>query len=327
MPPAGPIFVNVHRRKFSFGRNFKLGKLARTHVDAIEVTLTQGGRTGRGECVPNPRYGESLDSVTQQIEQLPREFDRKRLPALLRPGPARNAVDCALWDLEAKQQEARVWQLAGLSQPKPLETIITLAIDDRARLIEDIRRFRNHRVMKFRTATRDELEMVQLVRENAPDVRIILDVGESWTVDDYVRFAPKLRHQGVVMIEQPVPVIQDAALARIEHPIPICADESCHDMAVLPRLKGRYDAINIKLDKAGGLTHALALRDAARAQGMQVMVGSMISSSLAMAPAVLVAQGVDYVDLDGPLLLAEDRPNGLHYDGSWVHPSRPDFWG
>ncbi|AUH33825.1 N-acetyl-D-Glu racemase DgcA [Paracoccus tegillarcae] len=327
MAPTGPLIVNIHRRRFSFGRDFKLGKLTRLHVDAIEVTLTRKGLTGRGECVPNPRYGESLDSVTNQIEQLPMEFDRERLPALLRPGPARNAVDCALWDLEAKQQGMRVWQLAGLPQPKPLETIITLSIDNRARLVEDIRRFSNHRVMKFRISSSDDLALVPLVREIAPNSRIILDVGECWTVDEYIRYTPKLRQQGVVMIEQPVPVIQDAALAEIEHPIPICADESCHDMAVLPRLKGRYDAINIKLDKAGGLTHALALRDAAQGAGMKVMVGSMISSSLAMAPAMLVAQGVNYVDLDGPLLLAEDRPGGLHYDGSWVHPSRNEFWG
>lgn len=327
MSVTSPLIINVVRRRFAFGCTFTLGKLARTHVDAIEVTLTRNGRTGRGECVPNPRYGESLESVTNQITQLPSDFDRKRLPALLRPGPARNAVDCALWDLEAKQKDARVWQLAGLAQPKPLETIITLSINDRKRLVEDVRRFRNHRIMKFRVSSVDEVDLVRVVRENAPDSRIILDVGESWTIDDYIRLAPRLKSQGVLMIEQPVPVVQDGALAEIEHPLPICADESCHDLAILPRLRGRYDVINIKLDKAGGLTHALALRDAAKAAGMGVMVGSMIASSLAMAPAVLVAQGANFVDLDGPLLLADDRPGGLHYDGSWVHPSRPEFWG
>lgn len=327
MSSASPLIIKIHHRRYPFGRVFTLGKLSRTHVDAIEVTLTRAGRTGRGECVPNPRYGESLDSVTNQIDQLPRDFDRDQLPALLRPGPARNAVDCALWDLEAKTQGLRVWQLAGMSQPKPLETVITLSINDRRALVEDIRRFRNFRLMKFRVNSAADLEVVRVVREISPDTRVILDIGESWTVDDYVRFAPKLRSQGVVMIEQPVPPIQDAALAEIDHPVPICADESCHDLAVLPRLKGRYDVINIKLDKTGGLTHALALRDAAYKAGMDVMVGSMVASSLAMAPAVLVAQGASYVDLDGPLLLAEDRPNGLQYDGSWINPPRPDLWG
>lgn len=327
MITKGSLIIAVHRRRYAFGRPFALGKLVRTHVDAIEVTLTRNGLTGRGECVPNPRYGESLDSVSNQISQLHGDFDRKSLPALLRPGPARNAVDCALWDLEAKQNGSRVWQLAGQQQPKPLETIITLSVDDTVQLVKDVNRFRNHRIMKFRISSVDDLGLIKVVREGAPHARIIIDVGESWTIDDYIRLAPRMAGQGVVMIEQPLPPIQDSVLAEIAHPIPICADESCHDLAVLPRLKGRYDLINIKLDKAGGLTHALALRDAAQAMGMGVMVGSMISSSLAMAPAVLVAQTANYVDLDGPLLLAEDRPGGLHYDGSWVHPSRPEFWG
>lgn len=327
MTTTNPLIINTHRRRYAFGRAFTLGKLTRTHVDAIEVTLTRNGRTGRGECVPNPRYGESLDSVINQISQLPPDFDRQRLPALLRPGPARNAVDCALWDLEAKQKGVRVWQLAGQSQPKPLETIVTLSIEDEAQLAEDARKFRNHRIMKFRIGAVDDIRLISIVRQAAPHVKIILDAGESWTVDDYVRLAPRLAREGVVVIEQPVPAIHDRALADIKHPIPICADESCHDLGTLPRLEGRYDMINIKLDKTGGLTHAIALRDAARALGIKVMVGSMIASSLAMAPAVLAAQDASYVDLDGPLLLADDRPHGLHYDGSWVHPPRAELWG
>lgn len=327
MPATAPLIINIHRRRYAFGRAFTLGKLTRTHVDALEVALSQGGRTGRGECVPNPRYGESLDSVANQISQLPRAFDRADLPALLRPGPARNAVDCALWDLEAKQKGIRVWQLAGQSQPKPLETVVTLSIKDPVQLAEDARRFRNHRIMKFRIGSVDDIRLISIVRQAAPLVKIILDVGESWTVEDYVRLAPGLAREGVVLIEQPVPSIRDRDLADIKHPIPICADESCHDLGTLPRLKGRYDMINVKLDKAGGLTHALALRDAALEMGIKVMVGSMISSSLGMAPAVLVAQQASFVDLDGPLLLAEDRPHGLLYDGSWIHPPRPELWG
>ncbi|AUH65409.1 N-acetyl-D-Glu racemase DgcA [Paracoccus zhejiangensis] len=327
MAVTTPLIINIHRRRYAFGRAFTLGKLTRTHVDAIEVTLTRGGRTGRGECVPNPRYGESPDSVVNQITQLPLDFDRKSLPALLRPGPARNAVDCALWDLEAKQKGVRVWQLAGLNQPRPLETVVTLSIDDPVKLAEDARKFRNHRVMKFRAASADDIRLIPIVRQAAPHVKIILDAGESWTVDDYVRLAPRLAREGVVLIEQPLPSIQDRALAEIKHPIPICADESCHDLGTLPRLQGRYDMINIKLDKTGGLTHALALRDAAHELGIKTMIGSMISSSLAMAPAVLAAQDSTYVDLDGPLLLAEDRPHGLHYDGSWVHPPKAELWG
>lgn len=327
MSGTPPLIIAIHRRRFAFGRTFTLGKLARTHVDAIEVALTRNGRTGRGECVPNPRYGESPDSVVSQITQLPGHFDRKSLPALLRPGPARNAVDCALWDLEAKLTGQRVWQLAGQTMPKPLETIITLSIDDPAHLAEDARRFRNHRIMKFRIASVEDIGLIATVREAAPHARIILDVGESWTVDDYVRLAPRLAGQGVILIEQPVPPKYDRALADIPHPIPICADESVHDIGTLTRLKGRYDMINIKLDKAGGLTHALALRDAALSMGLGVMMGSMIASSLSMAPAMLVAQRASIVDLDGPLLLVEDRPGGLHYDGSWIHPPRVEFWG
>lgn len=327
MAVTNPLIINIHRRRYAFGRAFTLGKLTRTHVDAVEVSITRQGRTGRGECVPNPRYGESPDSVVNQITQLPLDFDRKSLPALLRPGPARNAVDCALWDLEAKQKGMRVWQLAGQSQPKPLETIVTLSIDNPAQLAEDARKFRNHRIMKFRVASTDDIKLISIVRQAAPHAKIILDAGESWTIEDYVRLAPRLAREGVVVIEQPLPPIHDRLLADIKHPIPICADESCHDLGTLPRLQGRYDMINIKLDKTGGLTHALALGAAAREMGIKVMVGSMIASSLAMAPAVLAAQDAVYVDLDGPLLLTEDRAHGLHYDGSWVHPPKPDLWG
>ncbi len=277
--------------------------------------------------MPYARYGETLDSVTAQIAALPAAFDRAALQTLLPPGAARNAVDCALWDLEAKQSGRRVWQLAGLAEPGPEVTAYTLSLDTpeamRAQAAENATR----PLLKVKLGQAGDLARIEAVRAGAPHARIVVDANEGWTAETYAALAPALLALGVAMVEQPLPAADDAALADMPRPLPVCADESCHDRASLPALAGRYDMVNIKLDKTGGLTEALALRDAAHAAGLSVMVGCMVGSSLAMAPAVLVAQGAEVVDLDGPLLLARDRDDALRYDHRGVHPPAPELWG
>ena len=236
-------------------------------------------------------------------------------------------MDCALWDLEAKQADARVWQLAGLDAPGPLVTAFTLSLDTPERMEAAARRHAQRPLLKIKLGTPDDMPRLEAVRRGAPDVPIIVDANEGWTAEVYADLAPHLLRLGVRLVEQPLPAGQDDMLAEIARPLPVCADESCHDRASLPSLKGKYDVVNIKLDKTGGLTEALMLRDAARAEGYQVMVGCMVGTSLAMAPAVLVAQGAEVVDLDGPLLLAEDRAHPLHYDEAGVHPPEPELWG
>jgi L-alanine-DL-glutamate epimerase-like enolase superfamily enzyme len=277
--------------------------------------------------VPYARYGETLDSVRAQIEGLPEGISRQDLQDALPAGAARNAVDCALWDLAAKQTGAPVWQLAGLPKPGPMITAYTLSLDTPENMRAEAAKHAHRPLLKIKLGTPDDMARLEAVRAGAPKSPIIVDANEGWTAEVYADLAPHLLRLGVQMVEQPLPAGQDDMLAEIERPLPVCADESCHDRASLPGLKGKYDMVNIKLDKTGGLTEALALRDAARAEGYQVMVGCMVGSSLAMAPAVLVAQGAEVVDLDGPLLLAEDRDAPLVYDAAGVHPASAELWG
>ncbi len=317
----------VTRDVFALARAFTISRGSRTHARVLTVTLEAGGAVGRGECVPYPRYGESLESVEAQIACLPERFDRDALQTLLPPGAARNAVDCALWDLEAKRTGRPVWELAGLPEPGPEITAYTLSLDTpdamRAQAAENAHR----PLLKVKLGTPDDLPRLEAVRDGAPDPRLILDANEGWSAADYARLAPALARLGVEMVEQPLPAGADEGLAGAERPVPLCADESCHDRASLPALRGKYDMVNIKLDKTGGLTEALALRAAALADGYRIMVGCMIGSSLAMAPAILVAQGAAVTDLDGPLLLAEDRAPTLTFDERGVHPAPRDLWG
>ncbi len=320
--------VTVTQDIFRLAQVFTIARGSRTEAQVLTVSIARGGITGRGECVPYARYGESLDSVTAQIQGLPAEFDRGALMDLLPAGAARNAVDCALWDLEAKEAGKRVWQLAGLSAPSPEITAYTLSLDTpekmRAQAAENA--FRPLLKTKLGGGAED-VARIEAVRAGAPQARIIVDANEGWTPQLYAELAPVLVRLGVEMVEQPLPAGEDDALLELDRVLPVCADESCHDRASLPDLKGKYDMVNIKLDKTGGLTEALALRDAALAEGYQVMVGCMVGSSLAMAPATLVAQGAAVVDLDGPLLLAEDRSAALNFDTAGVHPPAPDLWG
>ncbi|MGB0904348.1 MAG: N-acetyl-D-Glu racemase DgcA, partial [Mangrovicoccus sp.] len=242
-------------------------------------------------------------------------------------GAARNAVDCAFWDLEAKQAGKRVWQLAGLAEPGPEITAYTLGLDEPEAMEAAAKDNAYRPLLKIKLGTPDDLPRLEAVRRGAPEPAIIVDANEGWSAEDYAALAPDLLRLGVKLVEQPLPARADDALADLPRPVPICADESCHDRASLPKLKGKYDVINIKLDKTGGLTEALALRDAALAEGYEIMVGCMVGSSLAMAPGVLVGQGARVVDLDGPLLLSEDRDQPLLFDERGVHPSGPDLWG
>jgi len=291
------------------------------------VTLDRNKKKGRGECVPYSRYGESIESVTKQIKNLPGEFDRTSLQELLPAGAARNAVDCALWDLEAKTEGVRVWELAGLPEPKPQITAFTLSLDTPERMRAAAEKHAHRPLLKIKLGTPDDMPRLEAVRAGAPQSTIIIDANEGWSADVYRELAPHLIRLGVSMVEQPLPAGQDEILQEIERPLPVCADESCHDTGSLPDLAGKYDMINIKLDKTGGLTEALELKNLGLKRGYKIMVGCMVGSSLAMAPATLVAQGADIVDLDGPLLLADDRENPLHFDEQGIHPPDKELWG
>jgi len=243
------------------------------------------------------------------------------------PGAARNAVDCALWDLEAKTAGKRVWELAGLPAPKPATCAYTLSLDTPEKMQAAAAKNAHRPLLKIKLGTPDDMPRLEAVRAGAPNARIIVDANEGWTAEVYANLAPHLVRLGVALVEQPLPAGDDAALIGIERPVPVCADEACHDRESLAHMGGKYDMINIKLDKTGGLTEALALRDLARAEGFQIMVGCMVGSSLAMAPATLVAQGAQYVDLDGPLLLAEDRDTPLTYEAGLIYPPEAALWG
>ncbi len=319
--------IRVRAESFRLAEVFTIARGSRSEAQVLTVEVESDGVIGRGECVPYARYDETLASVQAEIESLPASVDRAALQSLLPAGAARNAVDCALWDLEARQRRCRVWELAGLAEPGPEITAFTLSLDSPERMQAAAAKHAHRPLLKIKLGTPDDMPRLEAVRAGAPDARIIVDANEGWTADVYAELAPHLLRLGVAMVEQPLPAGQDAMLGEIERPLPVCADESCHDRTSLPELAGRYDMVNIKLDKTGGLTEALALKAEAQRQGYDIMVGCMVGSSLAMAPAVLVAQGAAITDLDGPLLLAEDRDYPLAFDEAGVHPSTPALWG
>ena len=320
--------LTVTAESFRLAEVFTIARGSRTEAKVLTVRVTREGMTGQGECVPYARYGETLESVTAQIEALPQGVTREALQLLLPAGAARNAVDCALWDLEAKASGVPVWQLAELDAPVAVTTAFTLSLGapDAMRAAAERAAARPLLKIKLGGGTED-VERIRAVRAGAPEATIIVDANEAWSLEEYQILAPIFVELGVSMVEQPFPAGKDTALADIERPLPVCADESCHDIKGLEVLAGKYDMVNIKLDKTGGLTEALALRDAARAAGFEVMVGCMVGSSLAMAPAHLVAQGAEIVDLDGPLLLAEDRDPPIPFEGSVMHPVPAALWG
>ncbi|MGH7092290.1 MAG: N-acetyl-D-Glu racemase DgcA [Stellaceae bacterium] len=326
-----PQNLSVSRRSWPLAQPFAISRGSRTTAEIVVAELYDGQYRGRGECVPYPRYGESVDSVVAALEKMKGAvfsgLDRAELQAAMPPGAARNALDAAFWDLDAKRNFCRAAEMAGLAPLRPVTTAYTLSLDTSERMGEAAAANRSRPLLKLKLAGDGDLDRVRAVRRNAPASRLIVDANEGWTPRHFAELAPALAELGVELIEQPLPVAADDALAHIPHPMPVCADESCHTRADLDGLAGKYDAVNIKLDKTGGLTEALALADAARRRGFKIMVGCMVSTSLAMAPAMLVAQEASVVDLDGPLLLATDRAQGLRYDGSTVYPPEPGLWG
>jgi L-alanine-DL-glutamate epimerase-like enolase superfamily enzyme len=299
----------------------------------VVAELREGGLLGRGEAVPYARYGESPEAVVATLEGLAGAvaagLDREGLARLLPAGAARNALDCALWDLEARRAGRPVWQLAGLGlAPGPVVTAFTLSLDRPEAMAAAARAAGGRPLLKLKLGGQEVLERVRAVRAAVPRARLMVDANEAWSLDQLHHLAPELARLGVELIEQPLPAGADDGLRPgAAGPVPLAADESCHGRDSLERLVGRYQLINIKLDKTGGLTEALRLKAAAEAAGLGIMVGCMVATSLAMAPALLVAQGAAVVDLDGPLLLAVDRVPGLRYESATVYPPEPGLWG
>jgi L-alanine-DL-glutamate epimerase-like enolase superfamily enzyme len=312
---------------------FRISRGARTEARVNVVTIRDGDIVAKGESAPNARYDETVESVAAELEAMSDAvaagITRMELLDRMKAGAARNALDCALWDLEAKSSGQPIWKLAGLPEPlAPIVTAYTLSVDSPEAMGQAAAENAARPLLKLKmTGDGEDLERVARIHENAPEARLIVDANEAWSVAFYREIAGRLGALGVEMIEQPLPAGDDEGLRGIERPILLCADESCHDRSTLDGLVGKYDMINIKLDKTGGLTEALLLKAEAEAKGMSIMIGCMIGTSLSMAPGVVVAQGARVVDLDAPLLLARDREPGLIYDGSTIHPPEPALWG
>ncbi|MFG1392523.1 N-acetyl-D-Glu racemase DgcA [Xanthobacter agilis] len=326
--PAPALSVSIER--FPINGTFTIARGSKTEAVVVVARLDAGAHQGRGECVPYTRYGETVDGVAATIAALAPEIaaglDRVGLQRRLPAGAARNALDCAFWDLEAKQSRIPAATRAGITTLKPLETAFTLSLDTPAAMAHAAAGA-GRPLLKLKLGAPGDPERLAAVRAAVPGARLIVDANEGWTTAELPGLLAACAAAGVELVEQPLPADDDGALAHMPHLVPICADESVHDRSGLAALRGRYDAINIKLDKAGGLTEALALAEEAERLGFSLMVGCMLASSLAMAPALLVAQRAQVVDLDGPLLLARDRAPGLRYEGATVYPPVPALWG
>ena len=316
---------------FALRQRFAISRGAKNETIVVTVELSDGNYVGRGECGPNIRYDETPESVAAAIAAVAPAIDdgldRRGLQQAMPPGAARNAIDCAFWDLAAKRTGQRVWALAGLTTPAAVETAFTLSVDTPAAMGDAARANASRPLLKLKLTGPGDLDRVRAVRAGAPKARLIVDANESWSPGDFTALATELARIGVEMIEQPLPAGNDAALAELDHPVPICADESCNDRTSVRPLVDRYNMVNIKLDKTGGLTEALATAAEARAVGLEIMVGCMVGTSLAMAPAHLLAQQAKIIDLDGPLLLAEDREPPLKVTDSLIFPPTAALWG
>ncbi|MDP2082056.1 MAG: N-acetyl-D-Glu racemase DgcA [Pseudotabrizicola sp.] len=319
--------ITVTADSFPLARTFTISRGYKTTAQVVTATITRNGHQGRGEAVPYARYGETVTDVMAQIAAAAPWVTRQTLARDMQPGAARNALDCALWDLEAKAKGVRVWDLLSLPAPGPVITAFTLSLDTPAAMRAQAVQNAHRPVLKIKLGTPDDMPRLEAVRKGAPKSTLIIDANEGWTPEVYADLAPRLVAMGVALVEQPLPAGADAMLAEMARPLPVCADESCHDRASLPALIGKYDVVNIKLDKSGGFTEALALKAQAQQMGFGIMVGCMVGSSLAMAPATLLAQGVAFTDLDGPLLLAQDRDNPLLFNEHGIHPPNPALWG
>lgn len=324
------LTIDAREETWPLDKPFRISRGTRTETRVVVVTLTDGQHSGRGEGVPIKRYNQSPASVLAEIESIKSapNLHREQLQKLLPPGAARNAVDCALWDLEAKISGKRAWELADISIAPEVETTFTISLDSPEAMAAATQAATNLPILKLKLGgDHADVTRVEAVREAAPKARLLVDANESWTPDHYLRVVPSLVEFGVELIEQPFPADANNVLETLDHPIPVCADESCHTTADLPGLKKRYEVVNIKLDKTGGLTEALLLADGARRAGFKLLIGCMVCTSLGVAPARLLAGAADWIDLDGALLLSRDREHGLAYeDGKIGLPSR-QLWG
>ncbi len=324
--------LTVAAEAFPIAGRFTISRGSRTEAVVVLVTLSEGGANGRGECVPYARYGESVESVVAQIESVRAALEggmsREALQDALPAGAARNAVDCALWDLDAKRSGVPAAVTAGVDRLRPATTAYTISLDGPEAMEEAAAKASARPILKIKLGAPDgDAARIAAVRRGAPDATLIADANEGWSLEALPALMAACADAGFALVEQPLHASKDEALRGIDRPVPLCADESAHDRASLERLVGLYDLVNVKLDKTGGLTEALALAEAAQARGMGVFVGCMLATSLAMAPAMLLAPRARFVDLDGPLLLARDREHALRFDGSLVHPPERALWG
>jgi len=323
--------LGVRVERWPLAEAFVISRGSKSEAEVVVAHIAEGPIQGRGEAGPYARYGETVDGVLGQIEgarlRIEAGGDRAALQTLLPPGAARNALDCAFWDLEAKRAGVRAWALAGRARLDPVKTCFTISLGDPGEMAEAARANARRPMLKLKIGGPDDLEGVAAVRAAAPRARLIVDANEALSFEDLTRLAPEFARLDVKLLEQPLPAGEDAALAGYASPVPLCADESLHTRAELAACAGRYGLINIKLDKTGGLTEALALAAEARAGGFGLMIGCMVATSLAMAPAMILAQGAAFVDLDGPLLLTRDREPGLAIAGSLIEPPAPAVWG
>jgi L-Ala-D/L-Glu epimerase len=323
--------LSARIERWPIAGSFIISRGAKTEAVTVVAELSRGGHTGRGECVPYPRYGETPEATLAALqamqEPLSRGLDRQALQAAMPPGAARNALDCALVDLEAKTSGKRAWDLLGCPAPKACITTYTISLGTPETMAAATAKAAHRPLLKIKLGGDGDGMRIAAVRKAAPDSELIVDANEAWTPDNLEQNLKDCAHAGVTLVEQPLPAGQDEALKHIRRPLAVCADESVHDRASLSGLRERYDAVNIKLDKTGGLTEALAMADAAQALGFEIMIGCMVATSLAMAPAMLLAPQARFVDLDGPLLLARDRAGGLRYDGGLIYPPEAALWG
>ena len=325
------LTLNVQTQRFPIAGGFAISRGSRTESVVVVATLDDNRHQGRGECVPYTRYGESVASVSElladQAKALADGADLEELLAAMPAGAARNALDCAAWDLRAKQNGARVWDLAGLPAPGPVTTCFTISLGSPEAMFEAARKAAARPLLKVKLGADGDPERIAAVRRGAPDARLVVDANEGWRADNLAANMLACQRAQVELIEQPLPAGADDLLNKLNSPITICADESLHDRASLNKLPKGYRAINIKLDKTGGLSEAIAVARLARALDLQIMVGCMVGTSLAMAPAMMLTTGAAYVDLDGPLLLEQDRQPGLLFEGSTVYPPAAELWG
>lgn len=323
--------LSVGAERWPLAAAFVIARGAKTEAEVIVAEITEGPYRGRGEAVPYARYGETVPGVIAQIEAARAAIEdgltRGALQAALPPGAARNALDCAFWDLEAKRSGRRAWALAGRARLDPVKTCFTISLGEASEMAEAARANARRPMLKLKIGRADDVAAVAAVRAAVPRMRLIVDANEGLRLADLARVTTELARLAVKLLEQPLPAAEDAALEGFQSPVPLCADESLHTRAELDACARRYALVNVKLDKAGGLTEALALAAEARARGLGLMVGSMVATSLSIAPALILAQGAEVADLDGPLLLAKDREPGLSILGSLIEPPSAALWG